>query len=87
MKIDNQKYRYWVVATSVSTMVAFAQFCIIVVLSVVKEYRNNFNCVCKDRKTHTEDQVGDELAHERSAESDVIFNSETAYLRESILEY
>ena len=85
MKIEDQKYRYWVVATSVSTTIAFAQFCIIVVLSVVKVYRNNFNCACRVCKTHVEDRFGDEQVHESSA--DVIFNFQTDYLRESILEY
>lgn len=85
MKIEDQKYKYWVVATSVSVTVAFVQFCIIVVLSVVKVCHNNFNRVCRVRKTHTEDRFEDEQVYESSA--DVIFNTQTVYLRDSILEY
>ena len=85
MKIEDQEYKYWVVATTVSTTIAFAQFCIIVVFSIVKIYRNNFKCACRIHQARTEDRFGDELVHENGA--DEIFNFQTAYLRESILEY
>lgn len=58
LKVEDQRYKYWVLATTISATVAFVQFCIIVVWSGVQAYLCNFKCTCacKIRQSSGEDE-------------------------------
>ena len=47
LKIEKRRYKYWVMATTVSVTLAFVQFCAIVVLSVVRLYSSYCTLACK----------------------------------------
>ena len=56
LKLEDRRYKYWILATTLSATVAFVQFCIIVVWSGVQVYLHNFRCTCacKDRQSSDE---------------------------------
>ena len=47
LKIEKRRYKYWVMATTMSVTLAFVQFCTIVVLSVVRLYSSYCTLACK----------------------------------------
>ena len=74
LKLEDRKYKYWVLATTISVSVAFVQFCIIVVWSGVRAYLHYFTgctCACKGRSSSDE------------GESETVFDGSIRSRRES----
>ena len=89
LKIEDKRYKYWVLATTISVTVAFIQFCVIVMWSAVRVYRHNFRCTCacKAHQHQNSDEDESEAVFGSSIESRrERFN--TSYLQEpTILGY
>lgn len=79
LKLEDRRYKYWVLTTTISVTVAFVQFCIIVVWSGVQIYYRNFKCTCACRAR--------QLQSSRSVygESEVAFDGSIDSRRESFM--
>ena len=80
LKLESRMYKYWVIATTVSTTLAFVQFCIIVLWSGIKVYLHNFRClrrVCQCSGSETEEVCGKDVGSQHY----------TSYYRDSILDF
>ena len=69
LKLEDRRYKYWVLATTISATVAFVQFCIIVVWSGVRMYLNNFKCTCACKVRQSSDEGESETVFDGSIES------------------
>ena len=69
LKIEDRRYKYWVLATTLSSTVTFVQFCIIVVWSAVQVYLHNWKCTCAWKVQQSSDDDDSETVFDGSIES------------------
>ena len=69
LKIEDRRYKYWVLATTLSATVTFVQFCIIVVWSAVQVYLHNWKCTCAWKGQQSSDDDDSETVFDGSIES------------------
>ena len=53
-KLEDQRYKYWVITTTVSVTLAFAQFCVLIVWSALKVYLKYCSCFYKACRRYQE---------------------------------
>ena len=69
LKLEDRRYKYWIIATTISVTFAFVQFCIIVVWSCAKLHFNKFKCTCACKICQSHDEGENEPAFDSSIES------------------